>query len=117
MLDSGPADRYIDAGGHNASHIDTDTGEEIVKMPKLDNDSECFVRPPALSGYSFSYDDVLQMRSDGDLLRAIRIDTNPQCNLKCLYCYSPHSRGAQSPAPLEKLQSLIHGSCLSHCLA
>jgi len=63
--------------------------------------------PYKLAGYSYSAEEAFEARDNGKLL-CMRLDTNYNCNLECLYCYSySEEKVKMDPMPLEEVKDII----------
>ena len=59
-----------------------------------------------LKGYSYSLQEIYAARDAGQLL-CLRMETNDNCNLKCVYCYSSLRRKKQREMPLKNACDVI----------
>lgn len=70
-----------------------------------------FKKTYKLAGYSYSTEESLEARNNGKLL-CMRLDTNYNCNLRCLYCYSYSEKKVKmDPMPLEEVKEIIDQAC------
>lgn len=62
--------------------------------------------PPYLKGYTYNGSRAYAAR-DTNKLRAMRIETNHTCNLKCRYCYAESENGLREVIEFDTLKCII----------
>ncbi|NLX05868.1 MAG: radical SAM protein [Phycisphaerae bacterium] len=72
------------------------TESQAQTQVRPERESNRYLPPPVLAGYTYSGEEAYAARDAGQLL-AIRVETNRTCNLRCRYCY------AESGAEVEGL--------------
>jgi len=77
----------------------------------MQTDNNLKKSPVRLRGYSYDLEEVIKARNNGEIL-CMRLDTNYNCNLRCIYCYSYSEEKVTSlPLPIEDVKDIIDQAC------